>query len=437
MNKIFLIISREYITRVRKKSFIAMSIIGPLLIAALYAVPFLLAVYNNEEKVIKVVDESGLFIDKFHDSDKITFVFEELSSDFQQVKENFKGSSYDALLYIPDLNIEHPKGISIFSEKGISSLLQNDIENTIEKEIRDIKLKRSGVDVQVLQQLKTNVKINIISLNGGGEEKQSAIAATVVGAFGGILIYMFTFLYGAQVMRGIIEEKSNRIVEVMISSVKPFQLMMGKILGIAGVGLTQILIWVLLGLVITGVITSVVGVDYADLPINKSELIQTQLNQEIQSNPMDSEFVKGLLTIDYVFIVIAFVFYFLFGYLMYAALFGAIGAAVDSETDSQQFMLPVTLPLILSIVMSGAIITEPNGMIAFWMSMIPFTSPVVMMIRLPFIGFSWELLLSMGLLVLGFIATTWVAARIYRVGILMYGKKVTYRELSKWLFFKF
>jgi ABC-2 type transport system permease protein len=248
---------------------------------------------------------------------------------------------------------------------------------------------------------------------------------------------MFVFLYGVQVMRGVMEEKTNRIVEVMISSVKPFQLMMGKIIGIAGVGLTQILIWIVLGIVVVSALTFVFVVD-ADMIQQASEMSK-QMPNDAAKNAVaiqgGSNVMFALSTINFPLIISCFVFYFLFGYLLYAALFGAIGAAVDSETDTQQLMLPVTIPLILSISLASAIISEPNGQLAFWMSVIPLTSPVAMMVRVPFIGIGWELLLSITLLILGFLGTTWMAAKIYRVGILMYGKKATYKELVKWLFY--
>ena len=236
-------------------------------------------------------------------------------------------------------------------------------------------------------------------------------------------------------MRGVIEEKTSRIVEVIISSVKPFQLMMGKIIGIAGVGLTQIALWVVLSTVISTVVFMVLGVEGLD-SIKGMENAQTMGSvgalKDVDTKTLSG--LKMLATIDFSLIFGCFIFYFIFGYLMYGALFGAVGAAVDNETDTQQFMLPITIPLILSIALSGAIIANPHSNFSVWASIFPLTSPVVMMIRLPFIGFSWELLLSMSVLVISFMASTWLAAKIYRIGILLYGKKPTYKELVKWLF---
>jgi ABC-2 type transport system permease protein len=255
-----------------------------------------------------------------------------------------------------------------------------------------------------------------------------------VGYIAAFLIYMFIFLYGSQVMRGVIEEKTNRIVEVIISSIKPFELMMGKILGIAGVALTQFLIWVVLSMVVTTVVSSVFNLDAASSQAMLSP--DAQIPDALQKSNPASEIWSEIFSLNFPLIVIAFGFYFLFGYLMYGALFGAIGSAVDNETDSQQLIFPVTIPLIISIVMISAVLNNPNGALAFWFSIIPLTSPVIMMVRLPFIGFSWELVLSMGLLFIGFVGATWIAGRIYRVGILMYGKKPSFKELGKWLFYK-
>ena len=262
-----------------------------------------------------------------------------------------------------------------------------------------------------------------------------------IGIFSGILIYFFIFLFGSQVMRGVIEEKTSRIIEVIVSSVKPFQLMMGKIIGIALVGLTQLLLWV----VLTFSIVSIFQVSFSgNLPSNKTEILSTnnplqQIDAEKNinlDNGKINEVFEAIFSIDYATIILSFIFFFLFGYLIYAALFAAIGSAVDSESDTQQFMLPITIPLIFSIVMAQVIIQNPDGPLAFWLSIIPLTSPIIMMIRIPFGVPAFDLILSMTLLVLGFIGTTWMAGKIYRTGILMYGKKVNYKELWKWLWYK-
>ena len=311
------------------------------------------------------------------------------------------------------------------------------ITSTIQQEIERLRLQERGIEQEVLDQINANISIDLLNISDDGEQDMSAVASTVIGMVGGLLVYFFTFLYGAQVMRGVIEEKTTRIVEVIISSVKPFQLMMGKIVGIAAVGFTQLMIWLLLAIVVISFSTLLLGVDSIQASSDNVMLEQGAAASMEQAEQLpQNEILKAISTINFPLIIGAFIFYFLFGYLMYAALFGAIGAAVDSETDTQQFMLPVTVPLIVSIAVSGIVITDPNGSIAMWLSFIPLTSPVIMMIRLPFIGAGWQLLLSMFLLILGFIAATWLAAKIYRVGILMYGKKVSFKELGKWIFYK-
>lgn len=439
MNKIWLIAEREFMTRVRKRSFIIMSILGPILFAALIVVPVWIGKESVESITIEVVDESKLFENKLKESENLKFIYSRLSID--EAKKNFSQPAsknevrkVDGILYIPAMNLETPKGIIYFSEKSLSASTQSDIEKTLAQEIENQKLLRSGIDKNVLESIRTKVNISTINLSQQGEKKSSSLAATLVGYIAAFLIYMFIFLYGSQVMRGVIEEKTNRIVEVIISSIKPFELMMGKILGIAGVALTQFLIWVVLSMVVTAVVSSVFNLDAASSQamINPD----AQIPDALQQNNPAREIWGEIFSLNIPLIVAAFGFYFLFGYLMYGALFGAIGSAVDNETDSQQFIFPVTIPLIISIVMISAVLNNPNGTLAFWFSIIPLTSPVIMMVRLPFIGFSWELILSMGLLFLGFIGATWVAGRIYRVGILMYGKKPSFKELGKWLFYK-
>jgi ABC-2 type transport system permease protein len=437
MEKIWLIVEREYITRVRKKSFIVMSILGPFLFAAIYIVPIWLTTQGGDEKVVQVLDESNLFNGKFDDTEKVGFVYAS-GTTIEAAKEEIKQQKlYDALLYIPPIDIDRPQGIMIFSVQGISAVTERAIVRTIEQEIEKLKLERSGIDREVLQSINTKVSVQTINLDDNGEKDSNAIASTIVGYVGGILVYFFIFLYGAQVMRGVIEEKTNRIVEVMISSVKPFHMMMGKILGISLVSMTQVVIWIFLGwAIITGVSVFAAPM-LAEAQIEGTAALAQGENAVPEASALaQNEILSVISTLNFPLLIGAFVFYFLFGYLLYAGLFGAIGAAADSETDTQQFMLPITVPLILSIVMTGFVIQEPHGNVAFWMSMIPFTSPIIMMVRIPFIGVGWELFLSMFLLIFGYLFTTWLAAKIYRVGILMYGKKVNFRELAKWLFYK-
>jgi ABC-2 type transport system permease protein len=360
-----------------------------------------------------------------------------------------KDGDYNALLYIPSKALEQPDKITLYSEKQASLTIVDYVEQVLQKEIENSKLADKGIDRALLNSIKTDVSIHSVKLTDNGEESSNAGLTTSIGMFAGVLIYVFIFMFGTQVMRGVIEEKTNRIVEVMISSVKPFQLMMGKIIGIAMVGLTQFLLWIVLSAVLTSAVGTVFLKD-KQMPKTTQQMMLDKVkmannnslssdvsaaDQSVNKNPTDDIFASfGSLNVP--LLAMCFIFYFLGGYLLYGALFAAIGSAVDSEADTQQFMLPVTIPLILSFVMAQYVITSPDGPIAFWFSMIPFTSPVIMMVRLPFGVPGYQIALSMVLLVLGFMGTTWVAARIYRTGILMYGKKPSYREIGKWLFYK-
>lgn len=427
MHKIGLIISREYLTRVRKKSFIVMTIIGPLLFAALIIVPTWLASQDGEQRVIEVLDDSGNFEGKFQDTESL--VFEYISGDLDTAKERVPNENTFGLLYIPAIDIDQPTGISLYTLSNPSIVMVKTIEGTIRNEVEEIKLTKSGIDKETLASLKADITVDTISLSTTGEEKASSSgAASVAGYVGSFLIYFFIFYYGAQIMRGVIEEKTNRILEVIISSVRPMQLMLGKIIGVAAVGLTQFVLWVMLTFVISSVVASTFGIDATASP-------QMAQAQDVPMEEIDN-IMASLTSLNFPLILGVFLFYFLGGYLMYGALFAAVGSAVDSDADSQQFMFPITIPLIFSIVVLGAVLKDPDGSLAFWMSMIPLTSPVVMMMRTPFGVPEWQLALSMVLLIGGFLFTSWVAGRIYRVGILMHGTKVNYKTLARWFVLK-
>ncbi len=314
------------------------------------------------------------------------------------------------------------------------------------RELQTDKQEPISVD-DLLRSIKTSVDINTLKIGEDGKESKSYTEINMVlGMFSGILIYFFIFMFGSQVMRGVIEEKTSRIVEVIISSVKPFQLMMGKIIGVGLVGLTQFLLWVVLTFAIVTIVTSTMspkaaGKSATEQLIKQNQTINPGMAEAIpvQSKSGTDEMggvMEAINSVNFPVMIGSFLFFFLFGYLLYAALFAAIGGAVDSEADTQQFMLPITIPLILSIVMAQFIIRDPDGPVSFWFSIFPLTSPVVMMIRIPFGVPYLEVILSMVLLLFGFLATTWLAAKIYRTGILMYGKKVNYKELWKWVRYK-
>lgn len=434
MNKTWLILQREYLTRVKKKSFIIMTFLGPLLMAALMIVPIVLATMSDvSQKNIAILDETQWFADKFESGDNMRFV--QVSGTLELEKRNVLAGKYDALLYIPQPELNMPTNAELFSKKQAALSVQSYVRNIMKKEVEARKLMASGIDPELIKEARTSINIVTIKIDDDGAESKSYTGVQVgLGIFSSVMIYFFIFLFGAQVMRGVIEEKTSRIVEVIISSVRPFQLMMGKIGGIALVGLTQFLLWVVLTSGIYAVFVALFGMDFNPEQMNAAgSVMGNMVNGNTIPKKGIAEVFEVIQSIDFGIIIFGFLFYFLAGYLLYAALFAAIGSAVDNEADTQQFMLPVSLPLILGIIASNFVVNNPDGAIAFWLSMIPLTSPIIMMVRLPFGVPYWEMALSMVLLVGGFLFTTWLAAKIYRTGILMYGKKVTYKEVWKWM----
>ncbi|MFA8299463.1 MAG: ABC transporter permease [Hyphomicrobiales bacterium] len=435
MNKVSLIIQREYLTRVKKKSFIVMTLIGPILIGLLMLAPILIdKLTESDPKVIAVLDESNAFFDKFKENDntKFKYVFGSLES---QKDSLLKGDNF-ALLYIPKTQVSLPSKAIIYSEKQVPFQTTDYIKGVMKREIESIKLSASGIDPSILQSIKANVDISTLKINEAGEEQKSFSAANyALGYAGGFLIYIFIFMFGAQVMRGVMEEKTNRIVEVIVSSIKPFQLMMGKIIGICLVGLTQFILWIVFSFVIYLAVTHFVSFgDMAEVQSTTGMMVNPEVGE--MTNSLTSKVFEIIDSIPIASIILSFLFYFVFGYLIYGALFAAIGSAVDNEADTQQFMLPITIPLIISIISISAVMNNPQSNVGFWLSMFPLTSPVVMMARIPFGVSTWELIVSMVLMVVGFVAVTWLAGKIYRTGILMYGKKVSYKELWKWIKYK-
>ncbi|KQS35839.1 ABC transporter permease [Pedobacter sp. Leaf194] len=445
MNKILLIIRREYLSRVRKKSFIIMTFLTPLIIAGFYGliIYFSIKGINDKTDKVAVVNQNKTLKENLVSNRNVTFEY--VNDSFEHLKKNLTKSSYDYILYLPDFDIEHPKGIELIGTKQAGLTLDGRISDSIEDLIRDYKLKKSGISQTDLDNLKIKVTINTKKIGDKGEEENSSAGASTIIAFvAGVLMFMFIMLYGVQVMRGVIEEKTSRIIEIMISSVKPFQLMMGKIIGIAMVGLTQFLLWIVLTFSISALtVTVFVSKDDAKKMVASSSIV-TASNpgaQQIQAAAISDgplgNVQKSIKNLDLGKIISVFIFYFLGGYLFYSALYAAIGSAVDSETETQQFMMPVMMPLLLGYALSLSVVTnDPYGKVAFWQSMIPFTSPIAMVVRLPYGVPGWELALSMIILVIGFVGTVWFAARIYRVGILMYGKKASFKEMVKWFWHK-
>lgn len=446
MNKLFLIIQREYFSRVKKKSFLVMTILGPLLMAGVMVVPVWLAMRDKTEHKIFVLDHSGLFIDKLPDTKEIKFTYG--TGTIESAKAKLKDGPFDMVMEVDIEAINAPfltPHLYFKKEPGIST--EQYINNTMENILFDYRLQGDSIDVGKIERARRPVITKTVKVGEDGDEKKTSAGTNMLVGFTlAIAIYIMIFLYGAQVMRGVIEEKTSRIVEVIVSSVKPFQLMLGKIIGVAMVGFTQFLLWIILTFVINLFVTGFLLKDQIADQIKQNQQIEKVMKDDLasHSDKMERvktsndviEFLNNLEKIDATHIALSFAFYFLFGYLLYAALFAAIGSAVDSEADTQQFMLPVTAPLILSFAIAQGVVADPDGGIAQFFSIFPLTSPIVMMVRLPFGVPVWELVLSMVSLVVGFLFFTWLAGKIYRTGILMYGKKTTWKELGKWLFYK-
>ena len=444
MSKIGLIIQREYLTRVKKKSFLIMTLLGPILMAALFVVPVWLATHNSDSNKILVIDESYLFVNNLPNSKSLSFEFPAMK--LNEAQEIFWNSEYDAILYIPNNIIEGGISTKIFYKKPLGALAESYIKDKIEESLFKFQLRKNNISLQQIEAAKIRIALITEKQTEDGKSEQTSTGANMAIGFGGALvIYFLIFLYGVQVMRGVIEEKTNRIIEVMISSVKPFELMMGKILGIAFVGLTQFFLWIILTFGLTFVANQTI-LKNIDQKIDQYETQKEQVFKQgadlsalsmAKKDPSQTiDFFKGLKSIDFTLIIALFAFYFAGGYLLYSALFAAIGAAVDAEADTQQFMLPITLPLVFSFIVAQNVMQNPESTLGIWCSIIPFTSPITMMVRLPFGVPTWQIIASMLSLIAGFIFTTWLAARIYRTGILMYGKKPSWKEIGKWLFYK-
>jgi len=449
MNKTSLIIQREYTTRVRKKSFIIMTLLTPFLIALVFVIPALLMSNQDKEfKKIAVVGDSDLYRDVIPDTKEADFEFLPNTS-INDIKNNFSEKGYYGVLYISDLLVQVPTAVQLISKQQPPIGLTDHINNSLRKELEKKKLLSYNIENldEILKSISASVDLQTIKIDEAGEAKTTSTGFAMALAYiSGLLMYMLVFMFGSQVMRGVIEEKTSRIVEVIISSVKPIQLMLGKIIGIALVGLTQFAIWILLTIAIVAVAQSKL------LPEGTMEQMQ-QLPQsfaqaepaagsadataavETQMTEFQSVFASALNQ-PWGLIIFAFAFYFITGYLLYASLFAAIGSAVDNETETQQFMLPVTIPILLGLFVAMATMQNPESSVSFWFSLIPLTSPIVMVARIPFDVPAWEIALSMALMLVTIFGCVWMAARIYRTGILMYGKKTSYKEIWKWLTYK-
>jgi len=465
MNKTLLIIKREFLTRIKKKSFIVMTILGPILFAAIAIAPSLIMHYSKDEfRKIAVIDETRTFDEVLVNTNyiKFDFVSEQyfdpitLKYDKDKAKNDLKNSDYFALLYIPHTAIQTNKGtVELLSYQQPNMALEMHIANSIEKKIEDIKLASKTTELgitqddvdDILKVVNTQISVSTKIIDKNNEEKESStVLLVIVSYLCGFMIYMFVFMFGNQVMRGVIEEKTNRIVEIVISSVKPFQLMMGKIIGVGLVGISQFVIWIFLTFIFVAIGQSALktNVDVKQLnpimqnaQLNQNNLIDDNNTTKEIANIVETSIKENIPQI--LFTLTMFLIYFIGGFLLYSAMFAAIGSAVDNETDTQQFMLPISVPLFLGLILMFSAINSPNGSIAYWGSIIPFTSPIIMLARAPFIYPQLpiaDIIISMLLLFSAIIVMTWLSSKIYRTGILMYGKKITWKELFKWLKYK-
>ncbi len=437
MNNLSIIIKREYLTRVKKRSFLILTFLGPLFFAALMIAPSLLMIESEKmesKKNIAVLDESGIFDGKIENTDANTFLYLD-NENVDSLKNLVFEGIYDAVLYIPATELNIPVNAKLYSDKQIPMTLSSHIEREMKQVVEHQKLLASGIDPALVKASQTSINVATIRMDEENGEKTSyAELEYIIGFALAIIIYFAVFLFSNQVLRGVIEEKTNRIIEVIISSVKPFELMMGKIVGIALVGLTQFLLWIILTLGIYLVSsTLILGPEI----MSPSGTVMTeqisQITETTQGQDIMLEAVNMVQSINFSAILWSFLFYFVFGYLLYAAMFAAIGGMVDNETDSNQFSTVVSIPLIIALVCATAMINNPDSSLGIWLSMIPFTSPISMMIRIPFGVPYWQVIVSLLILIITFIIITWIASKIYRTGILMYGKKPSLKEIWKWM----
>ena len=440
MGKIGIIAGREFNERVRKKSFIFTTILMPICLVAIMFIPALMMnISSDEKKEVLVVDQSGLVGDRLQDDSTLTFTLSD------QTAEEVLGQKHEGLFGILIVGgdvLTNPSNVQLLTYESSTINIESAISGQISTILESEKLKEYNIeDIDtILAAIKTNVSLKVKQLDStSGDAKESSSVLNIALAYiFGFLIYMFVFLYGNMVMQGVIEEKSNKVMEVMVSSVRPFELMMGKILGIASVAVTQFVIWVVFILLVGGAAVSLLGL--GDVVASAGAGIDPAAIAAAAPIDLDSEMVSIIATITdpaYLLRIFGgFLIYFIGGYLLYAAMFAAVGSAVDNEKDTNNLQLPITLPLMVAIFVMLNAMQDPHGPLAFWCSMIPFTSPIVMMVRLPYGVPGWELALSIGLLVVTFVGMVYLAGRIYRVGVFMYGKKPTFKELAKWIRYK-
>jgi len=434
MNKFWIITKREYLSRVTKKSFLLTTLLVPLIIVGFYGLMGVIIAqgFKGSEKEIAVVDETGHFNNKFRDGRSLHYVYS--IPDLKQAQDSLDKNVYSGVLHIPPVDIYKVNdNIKLYSKKKLGPGIIDKIENQLERRVRQLRVEDQGLSDEVLDKLVVNLSVPEVKLGDSPEEADDTASKflALIGFVSGLMLYFVLIFFGMMVMRGVKEEKTNRIVEVIISSVKPFQLMLGKIVGISFVGITQFAIW--------GVI-SFIGYQLIGLLLPSMGIDISQFQGDIRPEQIDSD-LGGLTNVIYDLVnydgygklFLAFFFYFIGGYLIYASLFSAVGSAVEDETQAQQLTFPIMIPIIISVYILITMFFDPNNSIATWASIFPLTSPVVMPARIPFNPPMWQIALSVGLLVASVFLFIWLSAKIYRTGILMYGKKITFKEMLKWL----
>lgn len=438
MRKILLIINREYLSRVKKKSFLVVTFLVPMLFIGMYAGIFFLTKKSYEEThaIVYVVDQEGSIAAQLENNKNITY--SRSSIDLQEQINSLKDGEKNTNILIIPTDFYTSRNIEILSSGKPNIGTQNEVRSQLREVIRNEQYRKMGLNVDSIRDIDDRIRITAkeVTETGDARDSHTEVAMGIALALC-FLIYLSLVLFGTQVMRGVIEEKTNRIVEVIISSVKPFQLMMGKIIGIGMVGITQFALWIILSVTLMGVFSTALfsNKDMAQRAMGSN---MTELSEEqLAASDSGLDWMSAMDSVNFTELGICFLIFFIGGYLLYSALFAAVGSAVDNETEAGQFTVPITMPLLIPYILSfGVLINDPHGSIATWLSMIPLTSPVAMVVRIPFGVPIWQIALSASLLIGGFILTTWFAARIYRVGILMYGKKPSLKELIKWLNYK-
>ena len=443
MHKIWIIIQREYTSRVKNKRFLMVTFLVPLLMVGLIVGSAYFSFKGTEERKIAVVDPNGFFKDKLKNSNQLKFEF---PNDVDT--SNYQSKGYSDILLMPLFEEDKKADYILRSKKSMGFSLQESISRKINAAIEDQMLEKAGIQQTVLDSIHQSAQIAELKAyedEGKSSKESNAALAMGIGYASGLLIYITMFIYGTMVLRGVMEEKTNRIAEVIVSSVKPFELMLGKIIGIGAVGLTQFLMWIIVVVTLTGVGMSLLPADMQtqlqQLQASGGQMGAAGMAQASESAKNIYAFQHVISTTNWPLIIGLFLFYFLGGFLFYASLFAAVGSVVNEDPqDAQSLMFPITMPIIFSYIITNVVIQNPNTPMAFWASVIPFSSPMVMMARIsygvPTTVPYWELALSMVTLIGGFLLTTWLSAKIYRTGILMYGKKVTWKEMAKWAFSK-